>query len=50
MIRILVDENVRKIADDYASNVFRNRKRSFKQPLDLLRDFRKNALEQQDDT
>lgn len=50
MIRILVDENVRKIADDYARNVFRNRKKSFKQPLDLLRDFRKSALERQDDT
>lgn len=49
MIRILVDENVRKIADEYAGNVFR-RKKSFRQPLDLLCDFRKDALEQQDDT
>lgn len=49
MIRILIDENVRKIADDYARNVFR-RKKSFRQPLDLLRKFRTDALEQQDDT
>jgi len=50
MRKILIDDKVRGIADDYAANVFKNRKRDFRQPIDLLRSFRVNVLESRDDT
>lgn len=50
MKKILVDDKVRMIADDYAGNVFKKRGKTFRQPLDLLRHFRRNILEPQDDT
>ena len=37
MRKIYVDDKVRAAADDYAANVFKNRRADFQQPLDLLK-------------
>lgn len=37
--KIYVDDKVRAAADDYAANVFKNRRADFQQPLDLLKNF-----------
>ena len=50
MRKIYVDDKVRAAADDYAANVFKNRRADFQQPLDLLKKFRDNILSTQDTT
>lgn len=50
MRKIYVDDGIRAVADDFAENVFKNRKSDFQQPLSRLKSFRNDVLMTQDMT